>query len=61
MRVGIRSTPLAQLAARSFLLILDDENSPPLGGNEILTIAWSVWEGKKEIQYGLGVLGYKRR
>ena len=35
--------------ACSFLLILDDKSGPPLGGNEILTIAWCVWEGKKEI------------
>ena len=46
--------------ARSFLLILDDEGGPPLGGNKILAIAWSVQEGRKEIQDGLEVLGYKR-
>ena len=52
---------IARLAARLFLLILDDESGPPLGGNEILTITWSVLEGRKEIQDGLEVLGYKRR
>ena len=43
------------------MLILADESGPPLGGREILTIAWSVREGMKEIRDGLEVLGYKRR
>ena len=60
MRAWIGSASIARLAARSFLLILDDEGGPPLGGNEILTIAWNVWEGKREIRDGLEVLGYKR-
>ena len=61
MRAWIGSASIAQLTAHSFLLILDDEGGPPLGGNEILTIAWSVREGRKEIREGLEVLGYKRR
>ena len=61
MRAWIGSASIARLAARSFLLILDDEGGPPLGRNKILTIAWSVWEGRKEIQEGLEVLGYKRQ